>query len=150
MDLSVVVPLYNEEESIGPLHDRVVESCDKLGVAWEVIYVNDGSSDGTWSAMQELRSGSGDTVLVNLRHNAGQTPAMAAGFEVARGTYVVTMDGDLQNDPADIGALLEVAHDGHELVCGWRKNRQDKLVSRKIPFPLRELADPQDHRRAHP
>ena len=133
MELSLVVPLYNEEESIGPLHERIEASCGALGIPWEVVYVDDGSSDATWKQMQTLQAKSGDVVLVQLRTNGGQTAAMAAGFETATGRYVVTMDGDLQNDPDDIGMMLEQAHQGYELVCGWRKNRQDKLVSRKIP-----------------
>ena len=133
MELSLVVPLYNEEESIGPLHERVDAACSKLDLAWEVIYVDDGSSDATWHNMQALRSEQGEIVLVRLGHNSGQTAAMAAGLETARGKTLVTMDGDMQNDPADIQTLLRKADEGYDIVCGWRKNRQDKLVSRKIP-----------------
>ena len=133
VDLSLVVPLYNEEESVPLLHSRVCEACDELGIDWEVIYVDDGSSDQTWAALQQLVPGTGSLVSIQLHHNTGQTPAMAAGFEAARGRYVITMDGDLQNDPADVGMMLEAAREGFDLVCGWRKNRQDKLWSRKIP-----------------
>ncbi len=132
-DLSIVVPLHNEEENVGRLHPRIVAACDPLGVRYEAIYVDDGSTDGTWAELRKLNGGAGEIVCAQLARNSGQTPAMAAGFRLARGRIVVSMDGDLQNDPADIPRLLEKCDEGYDLVCGWRKNRQDKLISRKIP-----------------
>mgnify|MGYP002623807555 FL=1 len=132
MDLSIVIPLHDEEDNVPLLYPRIVEACAPLGVTFEVIFVDDCSRDRTWEVMNALEPAAGELVLVQLRANRGQTPAMAAGFEVARGEHLVTMDGDLQNDPSDIPALLALAKD-HDMVCGWRKNRQDKLWSRKIP-----------------
>jgi glycosyltransferase involved in cell wall biosynthesis len=133
VDLSVVVPLHNEEESVVLLQPKIEEACASTGRPFEIILVDDGSTDRTWERMRELTCSAGELILVALRGNCGQTPAMAAGFEIARGEIVVAMDGDLQNDPADIPAMLAKCSEGYELVCGWRKNRQDKLWTRKIP-----------------
>ena len=131
--LSVVVPLHNEEESLGLLVDRIEAACAPLNLQFELVLVDDRSTDSTWACMQALEARAGSLVLVALSRNCGQTAAIAAGFEVARGDTIITMDGDLQNDPADIPAMLERCDAGFDLVCGWRKNRQDHLVSRKIP-----------------
>ncbi|MFQ5845974.1 MAG: glycosyltransferase family 2 protein [Planctomycetota bacterium] len=133
LDLSVVVPLHDEEESVPRLQPRIEAACAGLGRSFEIILVDDGSTDRTWDRMNELTCSAGELVLVALRRNCGQTPAMAAGFALARGEVVVAMDGDLQNDPADIPALLDECAKGYDLVCGWRRNRQDKLWTRKIP-----------------
>ena len=133
VDLSVVVPLYDEEENVTLLFPGIEAACASLGVRYEVILVDDASKDSTWERMCELEPGAGELVLARLRRNSGQTAAMAAGFDLARGSVVVSMDGDLQNDPSDIPALVEKCGEGYDLVCGWRKDRQDKLWSRKIP-----------------
>lgn len=133
LDLSIVIPLHDEEENVPLLFPRIEEACDPLGIDYEVILVNDASRDRTWEAMNALRPRRCELVLVDLLRNCGQTPAMAAGFDLARGKVVVTLDGDLQNDPADIPALLAECARGHELVCGRRAKRKDKLWSRKIP-----------------
>jgi len=131
--LSIIVPFYNEEESIGPLYAAIVSAIDPLAVTYEMVFVDDGSRDNTVQLATELARRDPRVRLVKFRRNYGQTPAMAAGIEHARGEILVTMDGDLQNDPADIGLFLEKMAEGYDIVVGWRHNRQDKLISRKIP-----------------
>ena len=131
--LSVIVPLYNEEESIGHLHEAISTEVSRLGVSYELVFVNDGSRDRTLELATELARKDSRLRVVNFRRNYGQTPAMAAGIEKASGEILVTMDGDLQNDPADIGNFLAKIREGYDIVVGWRHDRQDKLVSRKIP-----------------
>lgn len=133
MDLSVVIPLFNEEESVGPLHAAVSAVLDQLPLRSELVLVDDGSRDGTWNALRGIAAGDARVRAVRFRRNFGQTPAMAAGIDVARGRIIVTMDGDLQNDPADIPEFLAHIERGYDLVVGWRHNRQDKMLTRKIP-----------------
>ena len=132
-DLSVVVPFLNEEQSIRPMYEAVIAAVQPLGRRFEIIFVDDGSSDATLSIARQVAAGDRRLRIISFRRNYGQTPAMAAGIDHARGRVIVTMDGDLQNDPRDIGALLEKIELGYDLVVGWRHNRQDKLISRKIP-----------------
>jgi glycosyltransferase involved in cell wall biosynthesis len=131
--LSVIVPLYNEQESVRPLYAAIVQALSDLGCRYEMVFVDDGSRDQTVAIATALAREDGRLRVVKFRRNYGQTAAMAAGIEHARGEILVTMDGDLQNDPADIRLLLEQIDAGFDLVVGWRHNRQDKLVSRKIP-----------------
>jgi len=131
--LSVIVPFYNEEDSIRPMHAAVVKAVEPLGIPFEMVFVNDGSKDRTAEIALELALRDPRVRSVRFRRNYGQTAAMAAGIEYAQGEVLVTMDGDLQNDPADIGQLLAKIEEGYHIVVGWRFNRQDKLVSRKIP-----------------
>ncbi len=133
LDLSVVVPLFNEEESVRPLHAAIVAGVEPLGVSFEIVLVDDGSRDGTARVADEIARADPRVCLVKFRRNYGQTPAMAAGIAEARGEIIVTMDGDLQNDPADIGELLARIEEGNDIVVGWRHDRQDKLWTRKIP-----------------
>ncbi len=130
--LSVVVPLYNEEESVRPLIEAVREA---LGEAppWELVLVDDGSRDRTAQVAAELAQGDERIRLVRLARNYGQTQAMQAGFDAARGRIVVSMDGDLQNDPRDIPALVAKLEEGYDLVAGYRLRRRDKLLTRKLP-----------------
>lgn len=130
--LSVVVPLYNEEDSVGPLVDAV-RSALESAAPWELVLVDDGSRDGTADRIVELAHADPRIRLVRLARNYGQTQAMQAGFDAARGSMVVSMDGDLQNDPSDIPRLLQVLDAGNDLVAGYRLNRQDKLLARKVP-----------------
>ncbi len=132
-EVSIVVPLYNEEESVQPLHRAIVGAIEPLGIAFELVLVDDGSRDGTFPAAADLAGRDARVRVVKFRRNYGQTPAMAAGIAQSRGNVIVTMDGDLQNDPADIPALLASIADGFDIAVGWRQNRQDKLLSRKIP-----------------
>ena len=133
LDLSVVVPLFNEEESVRPLCAAIVSGVERLGVNFEIVLVDDGSRDGTARVAEEVARADPRVCLVKFRRNYGQTPAMAAGIAEARGEIIVTMDGDLQNDPADIGELLAKIEEGNDIVVGWRHDRQDKLWTRKIP-----------------
>jgi glycosyltransferase involved in cell wall biosynthesis len=132
-DLSVVVPLYNEEESVRPLYESILRGVEPLGVSFEIVLVDDGSRDATVRIADEIARADPRVCLVRFRRNYGQTPAMAAGIAEARGEIIVTMDGDLQNDPRDIGELLAKIEEGHDIVVGWRHRRQDKLLTRKIP-----------------
>jgi glycosyltransferase involved in cell wall biosynthesis len=133
LDLSVVVPLFNEEESVRPLYAAIVKGVEPLGVSFEIVLVDDGSRDETVRIADEIARADPRVCLVRFRRNYGQTPAMAAGIAEARGEIIVTMDGDLQNDPADIGELLARIDEGYDIVVGWRYERQDKLWTRKIP-----------------
>jgi glycosyltransferase involved in cell wall biosynthesis len=132
-ELSIVVPLYNEEDSLRPLYEAITRAVVPLGISFEIVFVDDGSRDATVSIADEIARADPRVCLVKFRRNYGQTPAMAAGIAQASGDVIVTMDGDLQNDPADIGALLRKIDEGNDIVVGWRFDRQDKLVSRKIP-----------------
>jgi glycosyltransferase involved in cell wall biosynthesis len=131
--VSVVVPFFNEEESIQPMYAAIVGALAPLNISFEMVFVDDGSKDATAQIATELAQRDSRVRLVRFRRNYGQTPAMAAGIEYARGEVIVTMDGDLQNDPADIKLLLDKMDEGFDIVVGWRHNRQDKLISRKIP-----------------
>lgn len=133
LDLSVVVPLYNEEDSIKPLLTAITNALGRIDCTSEVIFVDDGSADGTFAVAESLAEAEPRLRVVKFRRNYGQTPAMAAGIDVSRGSVIVTMDGDLQNDPDDIPLFLEKIEEGFDIVVGWRFDRQDKLVSRKIP-----------------
>jgi glycosyltransferase involved in cell wall biosynthesis len=132
-ELSIVVPLYNEEESLRPLYGAITHAVAPLGISFEIVFVDDGSRDATVRIADEIARSDPRVCVVKFRRNYGQTPAMAAGIAQASGDVIVTMDGDLQNDPADIGALLRKIDEGYDIVVGWRFDRQDKLVSRKIP-----------------
>ena len=133
MELSVVVPLYNEEDNVNPLHEAVCQALSGHDLDYEIVLVDDGSSDATVARATALTARDPRVRLVRLRRNYGQTPAMRAGMAVARGRILVTMDGDLQNDPCDIPALMATIDEGYDLVVGWRHRRQDKLLTRKIP-----------------
>jgi glycosyltransferase involved in cell wall biosynthesis len=132
-ELSIVVPLYNEEDSLRPLYAAIIHAVAPLGISFEIVFVDDGSRDATVRIADEIARSDPRVCLVKFRRNYGQTPAMAAGIAQSCGDVIVTMDGDLQNDPADIGALLRKIDEGYDIVVGWRFDRQDKLVSRKIP-----------------
>jgi glycosyltransferase involved in cell wall biosynthesis len=132
-ELSVVVPLYNEEDSLRPLYAAITQAVTPLRISFEIVFVDDGSRDATVRVADEIARSDPRVCLVKFRRNYGQTPAMAAGIAQASGDVIVTMDGDLQNDPGDIGALLRKIDEGYDIVVGWRFERQDKLVSRKIP-----------------
>jgi len=133
MDLSVIVPLYNEEECVTLLYQSIVKSVDTMGMDYEILFVDDGSKDKTVPIASELASHDTRLRVIKFRRNYGQTPAMAAGIDHARGKILVTMDGDLQNDPDDIPKLVNKIDEGFDIVVGWRFNRQDKLLTRKIP-----------------
>lgn len=135
-DLSVIVPFYNEEDNIRRMHAAIVAAIEPLGVPFEMVLVNDGSKDRTLELATDIAREDPRVRVVNFRRNYGQTPAMAAGIEQAHGKVLITMDGDLQNDPRDIEEFLAKINEGYDIVVGWRFNRQDKLVSRKIPSKI--------------
>jgi glycosyltransferase involved in cell wall biosynthesis len=134
--LSVIVPFFNEEESIAPMHAAIVKAVEPLRLPFEMVFVDDGSRDGTAARGEEIARRDSRLRLVKFRRNYGQTAAMAAGIEYARGEILITMDGDLQNDPADIELFLAKMAEGYDIVVGWRHKRQDKMISRKIPSKI--------------
>ncbi len=136
VDLSIVVPIYNEEENIPHLHERVTAAMAGAGIDYELILVDDGSSDGSFACLREIAEGDPRVKVIRFRRNFGQTAAMAAGFDAATGRVVVPMDGDLQNDPADIPMLLAKIDEGYDVVSGWRKDRQDTFINRRLPSIL--------------
>jgi glycosyltransferase involved in cell wall biosynthesis len=131
--LSVVVPVFNECDNMAPLHDALTHALRLYGRTYEIVLVDDGSDDGTRDVLRELAAVDPHLRIVLFRRNYGQTAAMAAGFRAARGRTIVSMDGDLQNDPADIGRLVDKLDEGFDVVCGWRRHRQDRAVSRLLP-----------------
>lgn len=131
--VSIVVPLFNERDNVAKLIENVTAAMDPSELRYEVILVDDGSRDGTWEALQAGQAGHPQVRLIQLRRNFGQTAAMAAGFDHARGEIVVPMDGDLQNDPADIPALIRKLQEGYDVVSGWRRRRKDTFLTRKLP-----------------
>ena len=133
VDLSIVVPLYNEEESVTPLYQSICATLESVEYDTEIIFVDDGSQDATFSVAERLAATDPRLRVIKFRRNYGQTPAMAAGIDLARGDIIITMDGDLQNDPADIPDFISKMAEGYDIVVGWRFERQDKLISRRIP-----------------
>jgi glycosyltransferase involved in cell wall biosynthesis len=133
LKLSLVVPFYNEEENVEEMHARLREVLDKMGRTFELIYIDDGSSDKTYANLQKIYKKDEHVVLVKLRRNFGQTPALQAGFDQARGEVIISMDGDLQHDPAEIPQFLAKLEEGFDIVSGWRKDRKDNAILRKFP-----------------
>ncbi len=134
--ISIVIPVYNESESIPLLIKEILKimSSDKLN--FEMLIINDGSSDNTLQVLNDLSLGIKELKVINLRKNYGQTAAMAAGFDHSQGQIIITLDGDLQNDPNDIPKLISNINEGYDLVCGWRIKRKDKLINRRIPSKI--------------
>jgi glycosyltransferase involved in cell wall biosynthesis len=133
LDISVVVPVLNEEESLPILHQRLSEALAGTGYSYEIIIVDDGSTDRSFEIMQELQARDEHLRVVRFRRNYGQTAAFSAGFDRARGDVVITIDADLQNDPADIPALMDKMAEGYDVVSGWRVDRQDRFLDRRLP-----------------
>lgn len=133
MRLSIILPIYNEEENIKKLYEEIKEVLGNLAVSYEIIAINDGSYDKSYQVIKEIAQKDNFFRAVSFRKNFGQTAALAAGLEFSKGEIIIPMDADLQNDPADIPRLLEKLNEGFDVVSGWRKNRQDKLLTRKIP-----------------
>ena len=132
-EVSIFLPVFNEEPNLRPLHAKLDEALKALGRSAEIVYVDDGSTDGSLRILSEIAEMDSRVRVVALRRNYGQTAAMAAGIDAARGKVLIPMDADLQNDPADICRLLDKLNEGYDVVSGWRKNRKDKMVTRKIP-----------------
>jgi glycosyltransferase involved in cell wall biosynthesis len=133
LDLSVIIPVYNEEESVKHLVEELHAALDPTGLSFELVLVDDGSSDRTWSLLESFAASDPSLYLIQFRRNFGQTAAMQAGLDAARGRRIVTMDADLQNDPADIPAMLQKLDEGYDLIAGWRKYRKDPFLNRKLP-----------------
>ena len=131
MNLSIVIPTYNEEKNVALLHDEISKAMQGMAVSYSVVFVDDGSSDGTFKALKEIRGRDNRVRVVKFKKNFGQSAAMAAGFEQAKGDVVITMDADMQNDPADIPLLLAELNKGYVVVCGWRSKRKDS-ISKKL------------------
>jgi len=132
MSISVVIPVFNEEENIPVLYDKLKRVLESMGKDYEIIFVDDGSTDRTLEILESIQKADGHVIVLSLRRNFGQTAAFAAGFDFARGDIIITMDADLQNDPEDIPKLLEFMKD-YDLVSGWRKERKDPFFSRRLP-----------------
>jgi glycosyltransferase involved in cell wall biosynthesis len=134
LDLSIVVPVYDEIDNVALLHAELDEVLSSMGKSYEILFVDDGSRDGSLAKLRELAAADPSVVVVEFRRNFGQTAALDAGFQLARGRIVIPMDADLQNDPRDIPRLVStIEDDGYDVVKGWRKDRKDKAISRKLP-----------------
>ncbi|HEY5619179.1 MAG TPA: glycosyltransferase family 2 protein [Vicinamibacterales bacterium] len=131
-DISVVIPLRDEEPNVVALHHELSEVLRTLKAAYEIILVDDGSEDGTFDRLRHIYARDANVRVIRFTRNFGQTAAFAAGFAHARGRFIITLDGDLQNDPADIPRLLQLARD-HDVVCGWRRERKDAFLTRHVP-----------------
>ena len=130
---SIVVPFHNEEENVTKLYDRVKDVMEHVGASFEMVFVDDGSRDRTYRLLEEIAAVDSRVLLVKLRRNFGQTSALAAGFDHASGEYVLAMDGDLQHDPTEIPAFLSKLEEGYDVVSGWRAQRGDNMVLRRVP-----------------
>ncbi len=134
--ISIIIPVFNESESIAYLLEEVKNVMEVNELNYELIVVNDGSQDNTDAVLVELTKNIKELLVISLRKNYGQTAAMAAGFDISRGEIVITLDGDLQNDPNDIPKLISEINTGYDLICGWRFDRKDKLINRRIPSKI--------------
>ena len=134
-EISVVIPLRDEEKNVVPLHDELTDVLDQLGRSYEVILVDDGSTDGTFEQVAHVQAQDPKVKAIRFTRNFGQTAAFAAGFAEARGQYIITLDGDLQNDPRDIPEMLTLARRKH-IVSGWRRKRQDSFLTRHLPSAI--------------
>ena len=134
--ISIIIPVFNEGESIGYLLDEVLNVMQNNNLNFELIVINDGSYDNTSNVLDELTLKIKELSIISLRKNYGQTAAMAAGFDNSNGEILITLDGDLQNDPNDIPKLISYINDGYDLICGWRYERKDKLINRRIPSKI--------------
>ena len=137
---SVVIPIHNEEDSLVPLFAKIVETMEAQDWDFEIVFVDDASTDGSFLLLEQIAALDSRVVVIQLRRNFGQTPALAAGFDYARGEVIVSMDGDFQHDPADIPLLIEKIHQGFDIVSGWRKERVDNFLTRRLPSAVANWA----------
>jgi len=137
---SVVIPIHNEEDSLVPLFAKIVETMEAQDWDFEIVFVDDASTDGSFLLLEQIAALDSRVVVIQLRRNFGQTPALAAGFDYARGEVIVSMDGDFQHDPADLPLLIEKIHQGYDIVSGWRKERVDNFLTRQLPSAVANLA----------
>jgi len=136
IDLSIVIPVYNEAPNLETLHRELTEALETWGRSYEIILVDDGSTDESFERLERLQARDHRVRVIQFRRNFGQTAAFAAGFAEARGRLIATADGDLQNDPRDIPAMVDRIESGYDIVCGWRKNRKDPFLNRRLPSML--------------
>lgn len=136
MNFSIVVPIFNEQDNIDELYLAITNALDGIDTGYEIIMVDDGSTDGSFAALQRIAVQDNRLKVIRFRRNFGQTAAMSAGFDAASGNIIIPMDGDLQNDPADIPRLIAKLHEGYDVVSGWRRERKDTIITRKIPSML--------------
>lgn len=136
VDYSVTIPVLNEEENIEILYKRIVAAMDSMEASYEIIIIDDGSTDRTFEILQSLKRSDENLKVIKFRRNFGQSAAMGAGFEYSSGEIVIAMDGDLQNDPTDIPKVVAKLNEGYDIVSGWRKNRKDKMIIRKVPSKI--------------
>jgi glycosyltransferase involved in cell wall biosynthesis len=136
IDISIIIPVFNEEKNIVLLSRLITEKMDSVRKEYEVLFIDDGSKDGTFEELAKIAKDNRRVKIISFRRNFGQTAAMMAGFDHARGEIIVALDGDLQNDPGDIPRLLEKLEEGYDIVSGWRKNRQDKFLLRIVPSKI--------------
>ena len=133
MKISVVIPIYNEEENLTLLYDEVTEVMKSMDSSYEILFVDDGSTDTSLAILQSMQAADPHVAVIQFRRNFGQTAAMSAGFDYASGDVIITMDGDLQNDPHDIPRFIDKIEEGFDVVTGWRHERKDKFLSRRLP-----------------
>jgi glycosyltransferase involved in cell wall biosynthesis len=133
VDLSIVIPVYNEAENLAELHGELSRTLSACGRSYEILFVDDGSRDGSYELLAQLQAGDPHVRVIRFRRNFGQTAAFSAGFKYARGRVIVTADGDRQNDPRDIPAMVDKLDEGYDIVCGWRRDRKDKWLTRRVP-----------------
>ena len=133
LEVSVVIPIYNEEGNIGELYTKLNEVLSIITENYEVIFVDDGSTDNSFNILKEINTENKNVVVVKFRRNFGQTAALSAGFDHFKGDVIITMDGDLQNDPEDIALLLTKINEGYDIVSGWRVDRKDPFFTKKLP-----------------
>lgn len=131
--ISIVIPAYNEEKNIPILYQKLKEILEKIGQSYEIIVIDDGSTDSTYQILKDLASKDPTLKVIRFKRNYGQTAAIYAGFQHAQGDVIITLDADLQNDPQDIPLLLKKLEEGYDVVSGWRKDRKDPFISRKLP-----------------
>jgi glycosyltransferase involved in cell wall biosynthesis len=132
-ELSVVIPVRNEAPNLVELHREIVDTLDRWGRPFEVLFIEDGSTDDTFETLSRIQAVDPRVRVIRFRRNFGQTAAFSAGFDFARGRLIATADGDLQNDPHDIPRMVEMLESGYDIVCGWRRDRKDRLISRRVP-----------------
>ena len=137
--ISIVIPIQNEEGSLTQLYEEIKSVLETLDNSWEIVFIDDGSTDGSLDILAAIHRNDNHVKVIQLRRNFGQTAAMAAGFDYSQGRVVITMDGDLQNDPADIPRLLEKLDEGYDIVSGWRKDRKDSFLTKSLPSKLSNM-----------
>src|SRR5262245_52144277 len=130
---SITVPLYNEEDNVWPLYSQIVKTMDGVGESYEMLFVDDGSTDQTFEILSGISQADRRVVVIRLRKNFGQTAALKAGFDYARGQIIISMDGDLQHDPSEIPVFIAKLDEGYDIVSGWRRERKDAWLTRQLP-----------------